>query len=124
MNPKRDQSCPTFTSTTGVSDQEEQLKDPSVRAGHLRELIHGGGSNGRLVSQKIHCEKQAALDAVSLWSSHIEDDPAVPRAYKKLAIGPVNRLAMQDRAIADEFLKALRNVVNEIEFGEASQSDL
>jgi len=31
---------------------------------------------------------------------------------------------MQDRAIADEFLKALRIVVNEIEFGEASQSDL
>jgi hypothetical protein len=31
---------------------------------------------------------------------------------------------MQNRTIADEFLKALRIVADEIEFGEASQSDL
>jgi hypothetical protein len=31
---------------------------------------------------------------------------------------------MQDRAIADEFLKALCTVADEIEFSEASQSDL
>ena len=52
------------------------------------------------------------------------DDPAVPRADKKLAVGPVHRIAMQDRTIADDFLKALRIVTDEIEFGEASQSDL
>ena len=81
-------------------------------------------ANGRLVPQKIYRGKISGLDVIPLWGSHIEGDPAVPRTGGKLAVGPGDRIAPQDRFVTDDFRKALRIVLNEVQFGKAAYFEL
>jgi hypothetical protein len=104
--------------------QEIHLKNPRVRVGLKRQTGHSGAANRRLVPQKIDRSIKAAFDAIPLWGAYIERDPAAPHTGLKRAVCPTNRIASQDRTIADDFLKTSSIVPEEIDFGESSQFDL
>ena len=64
------------------------------------------------------------LDATPLQIAHMEGDAAVPRPHHKLPVGPGMRIATQDRAIADDFWKNARTVVDGVELGNAADFEL
>jgi hypothetical protein len=64
------------------------------------------------------------LDATPLRVTHMEGDAAVPRAHYKLPVGSGKPIATQDRAIADDFWKNARIVVDGVEFGKAADFEL
>jgi hypothetical protein len=85
---------------------------PSIASAEVNQVFFRGGA-------ALAASNRAREGFTDIWS--------VIRLLRGLVwnkLFAAHRIAMQDRAIADEFLKTLRTVPDEIKFDEASQFDL